>query len=89
MFRNGLNPRVGVGMDGAMFRDNLSRHVLATETRRAGGEDVAHPDQLGYAMLLNARGNVYGDNGAVAPATKARRRAANKRARAARRAARR
>lgn len=66
----------------------FTAHLTRTAERAAAGEDAAHPSAMGYGMVLNARGNVYGDTGRVAPATVARRRAANKAARKARRAAR-
>lgn len=71
---NGLSSPAGVGMDPGAFRNALRR--------------VADPNMVGAGMVLSARGNVYGDTGRVSAAVKDRRRAANRRARAARRAAR-
>ena len=75
MFRNGLNPRIGIGMHGGALRHALRR--------------VADPNLVGAGMLLEARGNVYGDVSTVPAATVAKRRARNKAARAARRKGRR
>lgn len=66
------------------------RHAERTDARiMAGDLDVAHPSQMGYGMVLEARGNVYGDAGRVPAATVAKRRAKNKAARQARAKARR
>lgn len=96
MFTNGLGAR-GVGMSSIGFRRSMARHAERNQDRidkaAAGGDagwgDIPHPSQLGMGMILEARGNVYGDEGTVAPAEKARRRARGKRAKAARKAARR
>lgn len=71
---NGLSGPSSLGMHPGAFRNAL--------------RNVADPNMVGAGMVLAARGNVYGDTSSVAPAEKSRRRAANRRARAARRAAR-
>lgn len=83
MFTNGLGA-AGVGMHPAEFTRALAGHRKSVAKRAKRGEDTPHPDQLGYAMILEARrGETYG--GTVPSATVARRRARNKAARKARR----
>jgi hypothetical protein len=69
-FRNGLDHGVLI-MDPGALSNALAR--------------VADPNRVGMGMVLNARGNVYGDVRTVDPATKATRRRRNKAARKARR----
>lgn len=70
MFTNGLGAR----------RLEISTGALQNALAR-----VADPNKIGMGMVLNARGNVYGDNGAVPAHVKATRRRRNKAARKARR----
>jgi hypothetical protein len=85
VFTNGIDPGIFAGPEhGRAF----TRHRDRTDDYAAAGEDVPHPSLMGYGMVLNARGNVYGDTGRVPAATVARRRARNKAARRARRAGR-
>lgn len=73
------------GMTAAASLAAHRRHVDGYAARAAANPDTAHPSAMGYAMVLEARGNVYGDVRTVDPVTVARRRAKNKAARAARR----
>lgn len=86
-FNNGLGSRlIAPGMPTAQLVESFRRHTARTEQRiEAGDQWAAHPSQMGMGMVLEARGNVYGDVRTVDPAVVAKRRAKNKAARAARR----
>lgn len=73
MFTNGLGSK-GLDMPAGALHNALAR--------------VEAPNHVGMGMVLNARGNVYGDVGTVPAPVVARRRARNKAARRARRAGR-
>lgn len=93
MFTNGLGRANGLGMTSFGFRRSMAKHRDRIQERidkaaagdPAGWGDIPHPDQLGVGMILEARGDVYGDVRAVGGAEKARRRAKGKRAKAGRR----
>lgn len=95
MHTNGLG-RATIGMSSIGFRRSMTKHLQRTDERLEKAADdpqalayIPHPDQLGMGMVLEARGNVYGDVRTVDPAVVAKRRARNKAARRARKAARR
>lgn len=97
MFTNGLG-HAGIGMTSDGFRRSMATHAdrIAEREQKAAEQGVAglnpwstlaaipHPAQLGMGMILEARGNVYGDVRTVDAATVAHRRRRNRAARTAR-----